>query len=203
MNKEVQEVRVFLKSVWWVIVIRAIVLIIFGLFAMIAPTYTALGILLMFGVYLIIDGIIDIFLGFGGIGEVRGWFWWVLKGLVAIGVGVFALMNIAITIEVTIMILGIAFILRGILEIIALFGHESTGGEKVLVFVAGILNILAGMVLMIDPFLGGEIYLWVVGLFSIIGGGVLLAFAFRAKKEVKEVLDEVEEMIEEMEDETK
>src|SRR5690349_9389024 len=80
-----------LSKNWWLLVLRGILAILFGVSAFLWPGITWLTLILMFGVYAILDGLIAIWTAFSRTKESPRWWTFLVEGLVNIGAGVAAL----------------------------------------------------------------------------------------------------------------
>src|SRR5690606_30621774 len=81
--------RKLATTVWWLVLVQGILAIAFGLVAMFLPGATLLTILVFFGVYSILDGILALV---GGIkNRDEGWGWLIFQGIAGIAVGILAL----------------------------------------------------------------------------------------------------------------
>ncbi|TPW66107.1 DUF308 domain-containing protein, partial [Schumannella sp. 10F1B-5-1] len=59
-NDDVIEVSRFIKSVWWLVLLRGIFAIILGVLAFVAPVLTAIVFVWVFAFYAIVDGVVNI-----------------------------------------------------------------------------------------------------------------------------------------------
>src|SRR6185312_1631037 len=97
----------------WVLLVRGIAAILFGIFAIAWPGATLLYLVILFGMFTIVDGVAGIILGFRG--EADGTVWWtmVILGLLAIAAGIAAFAWPGITLLVLATIIAISAIVRG------------------------------------------------------------------------------------------
>ena len=76
---------------WWLVVLRGVAAILFGLAAFLWPGLTLLVLIVLFGVYALVDGFIAVVTGLSHTKDSPRWWVFLLEGLVDIGVGVIAL----------------------------------------------------------------------------------------------------------------
>lgn len=166
---------------WWMIVLRGVIAILFGLSAFLWPDLTWLSLVLLFGVYALIDGVIAIATGFTHVKESTRWWAFVLEGLVSIGAGVVALMWPGLTTIVLIFMIGAWAILTGILEIAAAIRlrHEIT--NEWWLALGGLLSIAVGVMLILQPAAGGLAVIWIIGAYAITFGVLLILLGFRVR----------------------
>lgn len=118
---------------------------IFGLLALIWPQITLLALVLVFGVYAIVDGVAALVAAARGrqlAGGSRGWL--VLEGLLGIAAGIVALLWPGITALALLWVIAAWAVLTGVLEIVAAVRLRRVLDNEWLVVVAGILSIWAG-----------------------------------------------------------
>jgi uncharacterized membrane protein HdeD (DUF308 family) len=110
--------------------------------------------------------------------------WWItlIEGILALIVGVFLLTNAESTVETLVQILGLFWLVGGILAIVSIFVAD-TGVHWVWSLIAGIIGILAGILVLRHPLWSTVlvstslvIFLGVVGL---VKGGIDLFKAFK------------------------
>ncbi|MBO3748265.1 HdeD family acid-resistance protein [Streptosporangiaceae bacterium NEAU-GS5] len=169
------------SSTWWVIAVRGVLAILFGLMAIIWPKITVLALVILFGVYAIVNGGFALYAAFrGGGGQSRGWL--AFSGIVGIVAGIVVLVWPKITTFALLLLIAIWFIVTGVMEIIAaIVLHREIDSEWMLVL-SGALSVIFGLLLLIWPASGAIAIVWLIGVFAIVFGIALLYLAFRVKK---------------------
>lgn len=163
---------------WWWLLVRGIVAILFGLAAFLVPGVTLGVLILLFGIFAIVDGVILIV--FGRRAGMK-WYWSALAGLVSIAAGVVALYWPGITAVALLWVIAFWAILNGIFQMLtAIEIRKEVEGEWVL-FLAGILAVLFGVVLLFRPGAGALAVLWLIGTFAILLGILMIILSFRLK----------------------
>src|SRR5690242_16018074 len=102
---------------WWVLLIRGIAAILFGIAAFLWPGLTLVVLVLLFGAYALVDGIFAVISGIAARKEERRWWVIVLEGLVGIVVGVVTFLLPSVAALALIFFIAVWAILTGILEI--------------------------------------------------------------------------------------
>src|SRR5215475_3010345 len=171
-----------LSKHWWLLLLRGIAAIVFGVLAFIWPGLTLLTLVILYGVFAIIDGVLALAAVFGRTGpDVPKW-WLVLTGILGIGAGLIALLWPGITALVLIIFIGDWAIVRGIMEIIAAIQlRKEIEGEWLLVL-AGVLSVLFGLGVLIYPGAGAVVLAWLIGIYAIAIGVVMIMLAIRLRK---------------------
>ncbi len=167
----------FLTSKWWVIALRGLLGIVFGIVALVYPGVTMLSLALVFGAYAFVDGAFAIGSAFGHGG--REAVWYVLEGLIGIAVGVATFFYPTITAQALVYLVGLWAILTGIFEVIA--GFELPFSKDWLLALAGALSIIFGVLMFVNPLSGGLAIVWLIGIYALLFGFTLLVFGIHLR----------------------
>lgn len=174
-----------ISTPWWLLLLKAMAAIVFGIYVIFYPGITIIVLTLMFGVYLFIDGLI---IGYRFLikkkRELKPGFV-IFRSAISIlaGLAIFLLPEFLALINITILsyLVGISGIVGGVLEIstaVRIYkGEKSDWGG----IVSGILSIIFGTVLCIFPFWGGIGLVIIVGIISLVIGVMLLYYSFKFK----------------------
>jgi uncharacterized membrane protein HdeD (DUF308 family) len=167
---------------WWMLALRGAITLAFGLMALLLPGLTLLTLIALFAAYALFGGAIWTF---GAIHNRKtDDHWWVLlmAGLAGIGAGVIALVHPALTALVLILLIGANALITGVLDIVmAVRLRRRIRGEMLLVL-SGLASILFGAVVFLYPLNAGALALvWLVGIYAIGTGLLLLMLALRVR----------------------
>ena len=166
---------------WWVLLIRGIAALLFGIAAFLWPGLTLVVLVLLFGAYAFVDGIFAVISGIAARKEERRWWVIVLEGLVGIVVGVVTFLLPSVAALALIFFIAVWAILTGILEIAAAIRlRKEIQGEWMLAL-AGILSIIFGILLVVLPSAGALALVWLIGAYSLVFGILFLILAFRLR----------------------
>jgi len=177
-----------LRRIWWLPVLRGVVLLILGLFMLVQPLGTVKALVWVFGVFAIIDGLIAIAQWLGNRKE-PGAGWWLVSGLVGIAFGIIAVVWTGPTAQVIFYLIALWVLVLGVLGIIAavvLYRSRDIGWYWVLTF--GLVSFLFGLLLIMNPQTSVSVIVVLLGLFAFVGGVVLVVSGF-ATKQLAESLD--------------
>jgi uncharacterized membrane protein HdeD (DUF308 family) len=165
---------------WWVLTVRGVLAVIFGVLAVIWPGITLLVLAVMFGIFALADGISAIVATFGAPAGGRSLL--VFEGAVGIIVGLLALFWPGATALAIVLLVAIWAIVTGISEIVtALQMRKEIRGEWMYVLF-GVLSVVFGLIVLLSPVSGVFAVAWLIG-FSAIGFGIAaIAASFRLKK---------------------
>lgn len=173
--------RELLAEFWWVLVLRGVAAIVFGIVAFLWPGITFEVLIAFFGAYLLVDGV------FGTIAAVRGrhhaqhWVLMLLEGLLGIVVGVLTWVAPLMTGLVLLMWIASWAILTGVIEVVqAIRLRKEIEGEFWLAL-AGLLSIGFGVLLLAFPLAGALALLWVLASYAVAFGIVLVVLGLRVR----------------------
>jgi uncharacterized membrane protein HdeD (DUF308 family) len=166
-----------LTGKWWVVALRGILAILFGIVALVFPGVTILSLTLVFGAYALIDGVFAIFaaIGYGG----REAVWYVLEGILGIAVGIATFIYPNITAQALVYLIGFWAILTGIFEVVA--GFELPISKDWLLVLAGVLSILFGVLVFFNPGSGAVAVVWIIGIYALVFGVTFLVLGIRLR----------------------
>ncbi len=176
------------KKTWWTLIIGGIVSVVFGFVAVIWPGITVGVLALLLAVFLGVVGVLDIVRSLhkfktGFLGGLLT----MLLGFLEVGVAMYLLHNRGSGIAVATLglLVGISFIVRGVLGTVLAFDSQSSTGTRWINAILGLLAIVVGMVVVYYPVAGALAWVWVVGLFAIVAGAFEIGFGFMAKHEIE------------------
>jgi len=168
--------KVFTRH-WWVLVLRGLLAVIFGLLALIWPSITVNALVLLFGAYAVVDGIFSIVAGLGR----RRSFLPILGGLLSIVLGILAWLWPQATAVALLYIIAAYALLTGIFELINAVELRKVLANEWLLVVSGILSIVFGILLVIWPAAGLMTMAWLIGTYALIFGILLIWLGFRLR----------------------
>jgi uncharacterized membrane protein HdeD (DUF308 family) len=170
-----------LSTYWWVLLLRGVVAILFGVAAYAWPGMTLVTLVTLFGAFAFADGIFSLAQAFGGRKEHEHWWVLLLEGLLGIAFGIITFQAPEIT--ATVLILYIAFwaMATGVLRIVlAVRLRKEIEGEWWMAL-AGLAGIVFGVLMVARPGAGALAVLWLVATWAVVGGVFLVILSFRVK----------------------
>jgi len=166
---------------WWVLLLRGIVAIVFGVLAWMQPGISLAALVLLFGAYSMADGILGAWTAVAGRKEHEHWWVLLLEGLVGIGVGVLTLFAPGVTALALLFYIAIWAVTTGVLEIVAAIRlRKEIEGEWLLVL-GGLASVAFGVLLMARPGAGALAVLWIIAAYAVVFGAILVVLAFKAR----------------------
>jgi uncharacterized membrane protein HdeD (DUF308 family) len=167
---------------WWALALRGAIAILFGLAALLRPGIALQALILLFGAYVLVDGVFSVVGVFGGTrGGTPRWLL-LVEGVAGILAGLIAFVFPILTAVFSLYLIAAWAIVTGIAEIAtAIRLRKEIQGEWALI-VGGILSVLFGVLLgVVGPFAGILSLIWLIGAYAIAFGVLLLVTAFRVR----------------------
>ena len=107
-----------LAKSWWLLLLRGIAAIIFGILAFVWPGLTLVTLVLLYGAFALVDGVISLIAAFTGSAKPMPTWWLVVVGLLGIAAGIVTFAWPGITAILLILFIGAWALVHGIFEII-------------------------------------------------------------------------------------
>ena len=167
------------NNLWWLGVISGILTMLFGIATLFWPGLSLVLFVYLFSAYVLVWGVVAIVKGIVGMtaGE-KLWWLSLLFGFFTVGVGVYLVRHPLVSFGTLILLTGFTFIIRGVVDVVGgIFGDVQSSGGKVLAIVAGVLGVLAGILLLMQPVSAGIAFVWIIGLYALLFGPLLIALA--------------------------
>ena len=170
-----------LSRYWWVLLVRGLLAILFGVMAYAWPGLTVAVLVLMFGVYALVDGVSSLVSAAGGVTPGTPRWLVVVRGLLGIGAGILTLMAPGVTAAVLVLYIGFWAILTGVAEIMtAVRLRKEIEGEWLLAL-GGLASVVFGGLLVTRPGAGALALVWLIAAYALVYGVLLVALSFKAK----------------------
>jgi len=170
-----------LTRYWWAFIARGVLAIALGVMVFAWPAITVGALIIVFGIYAFADGVFLVVKAIGG-WKAREDRWLLLfEGLLGIGIGVITFFAPGVTAIVLLFYIAAWSLATGILEIVgAIRFRKEIQGEVLWIF-SGIVSILLAVFLMIFPGAGIVSLVWLLGVYAIVFGVLLIALGIRIR----------------------
>ena len=166
---------------WWLLVLRGVSAIAFGVLAFLWPGVTIEVLLIFFGAYVLVDGVFTTVAAVRGRGQTPHWGLLLLEGLLGIAVGVLTWVAPAITGLVLLFYIGAWALVTGVLEIVAAIRLRREIEGELWLALSGVLSLIFGVLLLAFPLAGALAVLWMLGGYAIAFGIVLILLGLRVR----------------------
>ena len=164
---------------WWAFALRGIAAVIFGILAFIWPGVTLAVLVLFWGAYALVDGILTLVAAFRT-GQDHRWLL-MIEGVVGIAAGIVTFVWPGLTALVLVYIIAVWALITGVLEVIAAIRLRRVIQNEWWFVLSGILSLIFGIALVVSPGSGALALIWLIGAYAVVFGVLLLGLAFRLR----------------------
>jgi uncharacterized membrane protein HdeD (DUF308 family) len=166
---------------WWVLALRGLVAILFGLAALFWPGLVLAVLIVFFGAYALVDGVLAVIAAFRSSGRGMRRPLLLIEGVIGILFGILALFWPGLTALALLYLIAFWAILSGIARIVMAIMLRREIENEWSIALSGVLSIILGIVLVLLPGAGLLAYTWLVGLLALAVGIALIYYAFRVR----------------------
>ncbi len=178
-----------IHAAWWVFVLQGLLGIIFGLIAVFFPGFV-LGVLAFFlGAIIILYSLSVIIQGFVGNEKGSTKILMVILGVIGIIIGILALMNIEVLGMTIAILLALWAFLTGFSHLWLALTATEFQWYRILLFLSGIIFIILGFFLVMTPLMATATLIWVLGIFGVAFGIVLIILGFVMQSRLKKLAE--------------
>jgi uncharacterized membrane protein HdeD (DUF308 family) len=167
---------------WWLFLLRGVAALAFGVLSLLWPGLSLFTLILFFGAYALVDGASALAAAIVGRGSAEVRWWLVLVGLLGIGVGIGTFLWPGLTALTLLYFIAGWVVATGILQIIGAIELRKIIENEWWLILDGALSVLFGILLFIMPGAGALALVWLIALFAIAYGLLMIGFAFKVKK---------------------
>lgn len=165
---------------WWMFLVRGIAAIVFGILAFLWPAMTLFTLVLFYGAFMLVDGVVAIVAAIRGRNLNARW-WLLAAGISGVVAGILTFLWPGVSALVLLVIIACASIVGGFFQIAgAIALRKEIEGEWLLIL-SGIVSILFGAVLLAQPGTGALALVWLIALYAVTVGIVFVALALRLR----------------------
>jgi uncharacterized membrane protein HdeD (DUF308 family) len=166
---------------WWVLALRGVAGILFGIGAFVWPGATLAALVLVFGAYVFVDGIFAVVAGIGMRRQLSLWWLVVFEGVAGIILGVLTFRSPDTTALVLLTFIAAWSIVTGIFEIATAVRLRKLIANEWLMILSGVVSIIFGALLIAQPGAGAISIVWLLGAYALLFGILTLMLAFRVR----------------------
>ena len=167
---------------WWVVALRGVFAILYGLTALMWPGLTLEILVLFFGAYALMDGVFAMIAAFTNRAGHGSWWVLLLEGLVDIIVGMIAFSRPGLTTLVLLYVIAFWALTTGILEIVAAVRLRKEIEGEWLLALSGIGSLVFGVLLLFFPAVGALTIALMIGMYAILFGIMFLSLGLRLRR---------------------
>jgi uncharacterized membrane protein HdeD (DUF308 family) len=166
---------------WRVTMLRAVAALAFGVLTLVWPGVTLWALVVLFGTYVLVDGVFELVDVVRNVPEVRSQrAWLAFDSLIAIAAGVITLVWPAITALALLYLIAFWALFTGVVRLSFAIANRHVLSPWMAVLGAA-LSIAFGILLLITPGSGALVITWLIGWYAIVAGVMLFALGLRAR----------------------
>jgi uncharacterized membrane protein HdeD (DUF308 family) len=174
------DAKALCRRTWWVFLVGGLASIVFGILAFLQPATALFVVATFFAAAILVDGASNL------IGAIRhrdkdGWWIMLLMGALGVLVGGYALLNPPVSMMAFILLVALEAIVLGVFLIMLGYKVRATTEREWLLYLAGALSVLFGVLVIFKPGFGGLSVIWMIASWALLLGILKVMFAFKVK----------------------
>jgi uncharacterized membrane protein HdeD (DUF308 family) len=165
---------------WWLLLLRGIAAIVFGVLTFVWPGLTLLTLLLLYGAFALVDGILSLAAAVMGGAPAPRW-WLAIVGFLGLAAGILTFAWPGVTALVLLLFIAFWAIATGVMQIVgAIRLRKEIDNEWLLIF-CGVVSVVFGLILIAQPQTGALALAFVIGFYAILEGIGLVGLSLRLR----------------------
>ncbi len=164
---------------WWAVALRGLAAVLFGIGAFVWPAMTLITLVLLFGIYALVDGVFALIQAFGPDTSMRWAFG--LEAVVGVAAGIATIVWPGMTALILLYFIAGWAIITGVLEVFGAIQLRKVVSNEWLLVLGGIASVLFGAILVFAPGAGALAMIWLIGSYAVVFGVLLIGLGFRLR----------------------
>ncbi len=166
---------------WWVLVVKGVIAIVFGVLAFSQPGIILGTLILLAGAFVFVDGIFSLVLAFGG-WEARDDRWlFLLEGLLGVGIGIMTYRAPERTAVILMLYIAAWSLAMGVLKIAAAIRLRKVIEGEGWLALSGVASLVFAAILLWQPPAGTLGLLWFLASYAIVYGAILIVVGLKVR----------------------
>jgi uncharacterized membrane protein HdeD (DUF308 family) len=165
---------------WWLLLLRGVAAIAFGVLTFFWPGLTLLTLLFLYGAFALVDGVLSLAAAImGGVPAPR---WWLaIVGFLGLAAGILTFAWPGVTALVLLLFIAFWAIATGVMQIVgAIRLRKEIDNEWLLIF-CGVVSVIFGLILLVQPQTGALALAFVIAFYAILEGIGLVGLSLRLR----------------------
>src|SRR2546421_11839512 len=172
---------VVLARNWWALALRGLTAILFGIAALVVPHIALVVLIALFGAYALVDGVFAIVSAVRAAERHMRWWPLLVEGLAGIVLGALTFVWPGVTALVLLYFIASWALVTGVFEILAAIRLRQEITGEWLLALTGVLSVVFGLLLIIFPWAGALTVVWLIGIYALVFGVLLVGLALRLR----------------------
>ena len=164
---------------WWIVGLRGVLALVFGILAFVFPSAALMALVLVFGIYALLDGLFALTTALALRPQKPLWTMLLIEGIAGILAGIFAFAWPEMTAFALVYLAAAWALVTGIFQLVAAYRLREIVANDWLMIVGGAASILLGVLLIALP--GAAMFVWVmlVAAYAVVFGVVTISLAVK------------------------
>jgi len=185
-----------LKNKWFLLMTNSIIALIAGIIFLLVPGETLATIGFATGIIILLSGLFLVFGAFSYAKKNKNMFFWLLEGLINLTLGIILIINPIWLAQFIMIIIGLWALVLGIYQLYVGVAEKHSVRNSRLLVINGLATSVIGLVILLKPDMVASFVIQILGVISIILGGIMMYFAFMIKRFEKEIIKEAQRQAE-------
>jgi uncharacterized membrane protein HdeD (DUF308 family) len=168
-----------IQKKWWLLLLRGILAIIFGLIALLSPGIVLVTLLFYFGFVALFSGLFLIIEGIAVKSDDRGMH--ILEGVISVLFGLLFIFMPGFVFSFIMYFIAFWAIIGGILQIIYAIKLRKEIPNEWLAILTGVITLIFGLLVLFNILAGAAALIMVFGIYALIAGILLIILSFKVK----------------------
>jgi uncharacterized membrane protein HdeD (DUF308 family) len=170
-----------LSKYWWLVLLRGIWAILFGVAALAWPGLTIATLVIFFGAYALVAGVFAVVAAIAGRKDHEDWVLLVLQGGIGIAVGALTLRSPGTTALALVLFIAAWALVTGVLEVVSAIRLRKEIKGEFWLALSGIASIVLAFLLISAPEQGALVLVLWLGIWALIMGSALVVLSLRLR----------------------
>jgi uncharacterized membrane protein HdeD (DUF308 family) len=166
---------------WWVLALRGVAAIIFGVLAFLFPLAAIKVLVIFYGAFALVSGIFALGAALAGVHPGIPTWALIVQGLAGIVIGLIVFFMPEEAVTAIILLIGAWEVVNGVTTIVAAIRLRKEIEGELLLGISGLLSVIVGVIIMARPLVGEILVAYLIGFYALFFGITMLALAFRLR----------------------
>lgn len=164
---------------WWVLALRGVAALLFGVLAIFAPGLTLATLLIVFAAYMVLDGVLSAISAVTGAVHGHPWGALAVEAILCLGAAAIVILLPGLSLLVAVTVIAVWAIFTGVALLATSMRFGFSAWPMAL---AAIASIVVGVLLLFEPVAGAFVLAWWLGIYAFLFGIMLLGLAWRLRR---------------------
>jgi uncharacterized membrane protein HdeD (DUF308 family) len=166
---------------WWLLALRGLMTLVFGVLTLFWPGVTLEILALIFGAYMFVDGVFALIAMLSGRRHGHHWLGFLLEGVAGILVGVLTFLHPGLAIAAVVYLIAAWAIVTGVFQLVeaVVVGRYLEGVFWLIL--SGVVSIVLGILLFANPGAGAVALAWFLGAYAIVAGLLMISLGVQLR----------------------